>query len=73
MRNREAVAMTVLKFVATTVNPDDVVVGDTTAAELAALAASVLAQCPKCQATAWVNIDCDLCLVVTALLAGEML
>lgn len=43
-----------------------------TVAELAALAASTLDQCPLCEAFAFVNIDCDLCLIAGSLLAGEM-
>jgi hypothetical protein len=28
--------------------------------------------CPKCGSEAWVNIDCDLCLVANQLMQGEV-
>lgn len=71
MMNREAVASAVLKS-ALAWEPDACLVGNVTAAELAALAASALDTCPLCGATAWVNIDCDLCLTCTSLRHGEM-
>jgi hypothetical protein len=42
-------------------------IGDVTAAEVATLAAHTITQCPKCGAEAWVNIDCDLCMVCSEL------
>lgn len=72
MRDRDVVASNVLKYCVTQMEPDAKVIGVFTAAEVAALAASTMDQCPKCDAAAWVNIDCELCLVATALLAGEM-
>lgn len=71
MRAMDAVASAVLKY-CTSIAPDDVVFGDIQAAEIVALAASTLNQCPYCGAEAWVNIDCDACLVVSALLAREI-
>ena len=71
MMNREAVAVNVLRF-SLALEPNVRLLGDVMASEIAALAASAVDTCPKCGATAWVNIDCDLCLVVTALMRGEM-
>ena len=39
---------------------------------IAALCASIVTCCPACGAEPWVNIDCDLCLVATALTAGDV-
>jgi hypothetical protein len=52
--------------------PNVTLVGNVMASELAALAASTLITCPKCGAEAWCDIDCDLCLVCSALMNGEM-
>lgn len=71
MRARKVVASAVLEYCAK-MEPDDVAFGDILAAELAAMAASALDQCPYCGAEEWVNIDCDVCLVASALLAGEV-
>jgi hypothetical protein len=70
VKNREAVASAVLRNCLTW-RPDTVLLTGVTAAELAGLAASSIDTCPKCGATAWVNIDCDLCLVATSLREGE--
>jgi|GEM_PF-6905250 len=43
------------------VPPQTNVLAGMTAQDLASLAAHVIDTCPKCGATAWVNIDCDLC------------
>ena len=71
MMNREAVAVAVLRY-ALAWEPNVCLLGNIMASEIAALAASALDTCPKCGSTAWVNIDCDLCLVVTSLRNGEM-
>jgi hypothetical protein len=71
MMNREAVAAEVLRC-ALSWEPNVCLLGNVMASEIAALAASAIDTCPKCGATAWVNIDCDLCLVVTSLRNGEM-
>jgi len=71
MMNREAVAVDVLRC-ALAWEPNACLLGNVMASEIAALAASAIDTCPKCGATAWVNIDCDLCLVVVSLRNGEM-
>lgn len=67
MMNRKAVAVEVLRC-ALAWEPNVCLLGNVMESEIAALAASDIDTCPKCGATAWVNIDCDLCLMVTALL-----
>lgn len=47
-------------------------IGNVMACEVAALAASQITSCPQCGAEPWVNIDCDLCMVCSSLLNGEM-
>lgn len=49
-------------------DPDARLVGNVRAQDVARVAARVIDTCPKCGATAWVNIDCDLCCVCHALL-----
>ena len=71
MLSREATAIALLKS-AISWEPEARLVGGLRACELAALAASIVTCCPKCGAEPWVNIDCDLCLVATALTAGEV-
>lgn len=71
MRNLEQVAVDVLHC-AISHEPNVCLLGNVIASEVAALAAFVIDSCPKCGATAWVNIDCDLCLVCSQLLHGEM-
>lgn len=70
MKNREAVAVDVLRC-ALAWEPNVCLIGNVMACEIAALAASAIDTCPKCGATAWVNIDCDLCMVVGQLMLGE--
>lgn len=43
------------------------ILGGLTALDLASLAVSQIDTCPKCGATAWVNIDCELCAVGAAI------
>lgn len=71
MRTREQIAIDVLQA-SIAWEPEVRVVANVTASELAALAAAAVDTCPSCGATAFVNIDCDLCLVCSALLAGEV-
>lgn len=59
-RRVEIVALEVLKC-ALSLEPEACILGNATAAEVAALAAEQITTCPKCGAEAWVNIDCDLC------------
>ena len=47
--------------------PGAEVVGQVTAVDLAKLASRLVDTCPICGATAWVNIDCDLCNVCAKL------
>lgn len=69
MRDREKVAVEVLRF-AFQWPSDACVIGNVTAAELAQLVESFVDTCPKCGATAWVNIDCGLCCALAALQRG---
>ncbi len=62
----ERVAVDVLKC-ALSWDPEVRLLGNVTAREIAALAAKAITTCPKCGAEAWVNIDCDLCLMVAQL------
>jgi PAS domain-containing protein len=71
MLSREATAIELLRC-AISWEPEVRLVGNLRACEIAALAASIVTCCPKCGAEPWVNIDCDLCLVATALTAGEV-
>lgn len=68
--NIEAVAVETLKC-AMTWAPDARLVGNVRASDIAALAAAAINTCPKCGATAWVNIDCPLCGICHALLHDE--
>lgn len=63
----EAVAVEVLRC-AISWDKDARPLGNVRAEDLARLAAAVIDTCPKCGATAWVNIDCDLCRVCSHLL-----
>lgn len=62
----EAVAVELLRT-AIKHDPDAILVGGVSAKDLARFAASIIGTCPKCGATAWVNIDCDLCGVCSSL------
>jgi hypothetical protein len=66
MMDREKVAIEVLRC-ALAWEPDVCVVGNVMAMELAVLAASAIGTCPKCGATAWTDIDCDLCTTIAEL------
>jgi hypothetical protein len=70
MRTAEEIAIELLKC-AIAHEPDVRLVGNVTAAELGRVVAYQVQTCPKCGATAWVNIDCDLCLIATHLENGE--
>lgn len=71
VRNRDAIAADVLEC-ALGWEPDVRLIGNVQAAEVAYLAASMLTACPHCGSEAWVNIDCDVCLVVGQLIQGEI-
>jgi predicted RNA-binding Zn-ribbon protein involved in translation (DUF1610 family) len=64
----ERIAVELLKCVISW-DPEVCIVGNVTAFEIAQLAASVIDTCPKCGATAWVNIDCDLCRVASDMMS----
>jgi hypothetical protein len=66
-RTVETIAVDVLRC-ALAWEPNACLMGNVTASEIATLAAWTIDTCPKCGATAWVNIDCDLCLVLADLL-----
>lgn len=70
MRDPESIAACVLKC-ALAREPDVRLVGNVQACEVAALAARAVMTCPSCGSEAWVNIDCDLCLVAGQLSRGE--
>lgn len=67
--NPEACAVEVLRC-ALSHNPNARLIGNVRAIDIAALAAAAIDTCPKCGATAWVNIDCDLCSVCHSLAFG---
>jgi hypothetical protein len=66
MRTMEQIAVDALKC-AISWEPGARLLGNVTAQEVARLAAPHIDTCPKCGATAWVNIDCDLCRAVGVL------
>lgn len=47
--------------------PGSRLIGNVMASEIALLASAALTTCPSCGAEAWVNIDCDLCGVCSAI------
>ena len=66
MKNREQVAKDLLEC-ALSCEPYARLIGNVTAYDIAALAASCLTSCPKCIAEPGCNIDCDLCDVIHVL------
>lgn len=64
--NPEACAVEVLAC-AIAWPPATRLLGNVRAADIASLCAHLIDTCPKCGATAWVNIDCDLCNVCSSL------
>ena len=71
VRDRAAIAADVLAC-ALGWEPNVRLIGNVQAAEVARLAASVLITCHHCGSDAWVNIDCDVCIVVGQLIQGEI-
>lgn len=69
-RRVDAIAEDILHC-ALTHEPGSRLLGNVTASEIVRLAAGAMATCPACGAEAWVNIDCDVCLVVSAITTGE--
>lgn len=68
--SREETAWELLKC-AVSHEPGARLVGNVRAAEIAALAASIVEQCPACGSEAWVNIDCTLCAVAADLVRAQ--
>lgn len=66
MKNRglEEIAADVLRC-ALSWDPNVRLIGNVSAYELMRLVASTITACPKCGASAWVNIDCDLCMLLS--------
>jgi hypothetical protein len=69
-RSIEQIAADVLRCV-TSGDTEARLIGDIRATELARLAASHITSCPSCGAEPWVNIDCSLCVAMTALEASS--
>jgi hypothetical protein len=69
-RRVDAIAEDLLRC-ALTHEPGSRLLGNITASEIVRLAAGFMTQCPACGAEAWVNIDCNVCFVVSALESGE--
>lgn len=66
MRTVEQISVGLLKM-ATEVEKGQDVLLVIRADELALVARQNITTCPKCQATAWCNIDCDLCMAMVDL------
>ena len=66
MKSREEIAATVLKC-AVACMPEARLIGNVTAKELAFIVAPLITSCPKCGAEPWCDIDCDLCVAMSAL------
>ena len=69
-RTPESIAVELLKC-ALAHEPDACLIGNVMACEVAALAARHVMMCPECGSTAWVNIDCDMCMVCAQLVSGK--
>ena len=69
MRTVEQIAVSVLQC-AVTHEPDARIIGNVTALDVVRLCVPQILTCPKCGATAWCNIDCDLCLVCSGASEG---
>jgi hypothetical protein len=65
-RGVETIAADVLK-IALAWDKDARLIGNVTATELAILAVSAIDTCPLCGATAGVNLDCELCCVISGI------
>jgi len=65
-RRPEAIAVELLRHVLT-LEVNSCPLGDVTALEIAILCASMIDTCPLCGATAWCDIDCELCELCTTL------
>lgn len=69
-RSIEQISVDVLKC-AVGWEPEAKLIGNVSALEVARLAIPNIDSCPKCGATAWVNIDCDLCMMVGVIQNAE--
>jgi hypothetical protein len=67
MNDPEKTAIKILKHALSNA-PDAQLIADITAHEIAAFVARYIITCPKCGATAWCDIDCDLCLLCNELI-----
>jgi hypothetical protein len=70
MRGKEEIAIDLLRCAVSHVS-DVRLLGNVRADEIALLAAEQIMTCPSCGAEAWCNIDCSLCVVISALEAEE--
>jgi hypothetical protein len=70
MRTNEKIAGAMLQAVMT-MSATKTVAGDVTALEVARMLADSFTSCPKCGAEPWVNLDCLVCQVMTALPRDE--
>lgn len=70
MRTIEQIAVDVLEC-ATGWEREARLIGNVQAYELAVLAAKHITSCPKCGAEPWVNIDCQLCAAMSAILEDQ--
>lgn len=66
MRTKDEIALDILKCAMSHVS-DVRLIGNVRADEIALLASGHMMTCPKCGAEAWVDIDCDLCVAISAL------
>lgn len=66
MRPLETIAVELLQS-SISWEPDARLVGNVTAMELALVAAFIITSCPVCGAEPWVNIDCQLCNVISSI------
>lgn len=66
----EVIAVNVLKHVVC-LDANSNIFDGVTAKELGKLAGYVIITCPKCGATAWCDVDCDLCSTMNNVLYEE--
>lgn len=66
MRTKEQIATSVLQSMIS-FEPTVCIVGNVTALEVTRLLTDAFTACPACGAEPWVDIDCRVCLVMSAL------
>lgn len=64
--NSEALAFEVMKCTITH-EPEAKLLGNISAQETMYLMSLIITACPKCGSEAWVNVDCNMCLLCTSL------